>query len=159
MSSTSEIITLIRDAIASDLALSAWCVSKYGNTPTIYVGINIDNPPESENYPLVIIEEITEARGNAQNMMSWIVSIGCGIIDDTIVDATVKVDTTTVSTTKTFSGVADVEAFREKVEDILKSSRFAKLSFNTESIPINLYPEFNSFTFVTVEQIATRRRV
>lgn len=162
---TATLLTLIRDAIASDADLSQWCYTKYGRRPTVCVGVDMENPPGAADYPVVVIEDITETRGNAQNILSWVVSIGVGIMDETITTAAVTTpgakpedDPVLLSTTKTLAGLSDVETFREQIEALLVRSRFAKITFTTESAAINLYPEFNAFTFATIEQIHTRRR-
>lgn len=165
MLSTAELIEKLRDAVSGSTSLSAWCVSKYGKVPTVFVGIDIENPPAEADYPVVVIEGITEVNGNAQNTLSWVADIGVGVYDETITSAAVTIpgetpedDPVTIATTKTYSGVLDVETFREKVQALLKAERFAKLTFDSKAETINAYPEFISTINVTIEQIQTRRR-
>ncbi|MDY0242574.1 MAG: hypothetical protein RBR34_10385, partial [Rhodospirillaceae bacterium] len=72
MLTTSELIEKIRDAVANSQEISAWCVSKYGKTPTVFVGIDIENPPAETDYPVIVIEGVAEAYGNSQSMIAWI---------------------------------------------------------------------------------------
>jgi hypothetical protein len=166
MTTTAELLAFIGRVIASDAGLSAWCVSKYGKTPTVYVGDNIEDPPIDSDYPVVVIDAPQFAWGNSGPSLRWSFTVWCGVYDEGITEEAIKdgeevegePEPETLATIKTYSGFVDAETFREKVERVLVAARFAKVSFNTESEPVSLYPKFLSISFPTIEQINIRRR-
>jgi len=62
---TQELLTAIRDALAADGALNAWCKAQFGTGATVFLGIDDASPPTPDDYPVVAVMGADQARGQA----------------------------------------------------------------------------------------------
>lgn len=100
----------MRDAVANDAAIAAWCTTNYGQAHKVYVGVDTRNPPASSNYPLVHIFPLAKSAGYELESEPHVIGVNCGIYDD---------DSTTTGKITEMEGVGNLEAFRKLVETAL----------------------------------------
>jgi hypothetical protein len=148
---TDELLEYIRDVLAADAAIAAWCQTNFSKKPTIYTGIDENKPPPESEYPVIAVVEIKQLYGETHNKKSWDIIIGCGVVQEEIV-----VDE--IAKTKTFSGFIQAEQLRNLVQEALAKANFAKISYRGESGQISGYPMFVSYTIPTIELWNKRRR-
>lgn len=158
-----ELIKKIKNLLATDTAILAWCLEAFGKYPTVYVGMNRENPAPKEDYPIIAITDLVELHGNATSTKTYDVAIGCGVLDYGITKTSaieeVSEETPELRAAVTeHDGIIAGETLRALVESALKQARFAKVTFETESGSFATYPLFVSFTIATVEVINCRRR-
>ena len=158
-----DLIEKTKNLLATDPDILDWCLETYEKYPTVYVGMNRENPAPKEDYPIIAITDLVEIHGNAVSTRTFDMAIGCGILDDGITEtaAVEEVGEETPelrATVKEHDGISAVESLRGLVEAALKKARFAKVTFETESGSFSTYPLFVSFTVATVEVVNCRRR-
>jgi len=146
---TAEVLEAIRDAIAADSTLDAWCQAEIGKSPTVHLGIDEANPPPESDYPIVVIVGSDHLRSETEKEIAWPVYLGVGVVNGTVL---------TDGRKKTYEGLLQAEAMREQVENALYRSRIAGLDSAGNSSQDSEYPIFVSFSVVTVREIKTTRR-
>lgn len=73
-----DLLHALRDGLAADTALAAWCVTNAGRSHTVFVGIDLQNPPTEEMYPIVHLYPLREASGDPEH---WVVGCLAGLFD------------------------------------------------------------------------------
>ncbi len=77
MSSTlNDILTAIAEGLASDETLSTWCELNLGDQPSIYLGIDPDQPPKGSE-PLIEIATGSRRRNLDTNSVEHQIMVGC----------------------------------------------------------------------------------
>ncbi len=74
---TSNIVAAL--AVSPDLA--DWCDSKYGQEQTILLGVDYDNLPGEEQYPLVMVLPVSAKTGPSLPNEEAVYLLTCAIID------------------------------------------------------------------------------
>ena len=69
----------LRDGLAADTTLAAWCVTNAGQAHTVFVGIDVQNPPTVAMYPIVHLYPLREATGGEPE--HWVVGCLAGLYD------------------------------------------------------------------------------
>lgn len=75
-----EMIALLRDTLDADAALLAWSVLHYGRRHTVYIDLDGDNPPPSDDYPFVAITELSIEDGLVANARNFEIGLGCALL-------------------------------------------------------------------------------
>jgi len=146
-----EMIFKVRDALASDQDLTNWCREKFSRPPIILTGVDDNNPPAETDYPVIAIIDVTCRRGNTRGRISIDVTLGCGVVQETI-------EHDAAAGTRTCLGFIQAETLRSLTEEALAKARFARLTFLGDTAGISSFPEFVSFTTITIETVSERRR-
>lgn len=68
-------------AVAGDSALETWCQAKYGQSVSVYVGMDMRNPPGEDDYPLVHIVASGKVAGQSLAAIDHRFSVVCGVHD------------------------------------------------------------------------------
>ncbi len=105
-----DLIEKMRDAIKDEASISAWCVSQYGSTHTVYVGADRDDPPPQEDYPVVVIRPLEQERSINVDYGPMTILLDFVVLDD---------EKTRVENVVTLVGQKRVFEFREVVEAAL----------------------------------------
>jgi len=107
-----NIITLyqnIRDAVHDDSATQAWCTTNYARKHKVYVGIDVRQPPDEGEYPLVNIYPGQRVAGDELEQQENVIGVVAGLVESG-----------TLTTSKTnvveLKAISYVETFRKKIE-------------------------------------------
>lgn len=147
----SEILTKLRDTIAQNVAIKAFCQEKYQKDHTVYLFVNPDNMPSDEDYPIVVIYSVYRSkRGEGQRDRIYNALIGVGIKNETV--------SRPPGNAITYLGGIEVEELRELVEYAVFGGNLA-LKVNTvgETITEVEFPIFRSDTTIELWYRASTR--
>jgi|GEM_PF-1766566 len=156
-----ELLIKIRDALVADRDLALWCYDTYGKRPDVWLDMDERNPPKSGDYPLIAILGISQVRGDDKREIAWEVWLGVAIEQNTVLIeevADVLSIELGITHTITYTGMYEIETFRELCEDALYRARIAAADSDSESVPLNDYPLFSSLTTFTVKTLRSTRR-
>lgn len=114
--------------------------SKFGKSYMVYRGVDPNNAPEPENYPIIVIKGIDRAeQGEESRFFTYVLQISVTILNSNI-------DTSTNPSIVDYEGLKQVEEFREVVENVLIASQ--NLSFMVhatgETFRESIYPVYHS---------------
>lgn len=135
-----ELLIALREALAGDAELESWCMERFGRAPTIALGVDEENPPQKDEYPLVAIIDLSQSRGNLQPKNTWEVHLGVGVVNNTV---------EITGNRKTYPGMLQAEEMRVLAENAIYRSRLAPTSTVSDTYSISSYPLFVSHTYVT----------
>lgn len=139
------IITAIKNLWVNNSALQAWCVDQYAKKPAIFIGIDHLKPPNSADYPVIVLYSIRDV-SEGTKIKSYQIDFGVGITDQTTeTDATDK--------TTEYSGLSAVATFMRMAEDAVREGRLGKILFEHEILPVTVYPEHVCHSQMTLEMI------
>jgi hypothetical protein len=155
----SALVGYVRDVMKNATAISTWCNTNYHTGHTIYIGYDENNPPEQDEYPVIVISPVEQDRSLAVDYGPMMIEIGYGIIDDT---------RTTAGNVITYTGLINIMAFRALVEGVLfglnpvTSLGGAWIESAHEMIePVEAYPVFVAnvlYTFRNPDRFSTLLR-
>jgi len=146
---TTELLTAIRDALAADTTISEWCTSEFSKSPTIFLGLDQQNPPPEGDYPLIAILGVEQVRGDTNRDLEWNISLGVGVINSEIVTSGVK---------KTATGFLQCETLRELVENAVYRARIVPMESAGEASTVSYHPIYIGFSRITASKPKSTRR-
>ncbi len=116
---TSELLTRIAEAIKDNPALNAWSLEHFHRTPEVRIGLDPEQPPLMENYPVVTVFRLSHARANNAKRQNWTVLLGVGVRGpgEDVLDSGVIV----------INGELRAEDLRELAEEAVFSARLGKV--------------------------------
>jgi hypothetical protein len=132
-------------AIAADTALASWCTTTFSTSFTVQSGIDLDRLPDQDEYPIVMVAEVSAREGKNISQESADYVITCGIIDDAEPTVTGKI--------KTFRQVAELAAFRKLVLTAVESAYFLGgyvAEVEVENDPVEMFPIFSTNMVVRI---------
>jgi len=106
----------LRNAIHDDSTTQTWCTDNYGQTHKVYGSIDIRKPPDSGEYPIVHIFPISMGGGYDLEQAEYELGVVCGINDSSTRTIPGK------SNIVEYTGVTNIETFRQKVEDAISGA-------------------------------------
>lgn len=158
MTTITQDIETLRLVLRDSEDVKNFCNQKYGKLHTVYVGINPQNPPVAENAPcLVIIAVKTERQISLEKRY---IGIGIMVNRDIIAENVITISNSPIVQQKDYvvQGFLEAEELREKVQDaIVKSKKFLKPQFDSESIPNEVFPIFTTTTNLVIDEVISSR--
>jgi hypothetical protein len=151
-----ELIYAARDAIAADAALGAWCTAQFGRLPSVWLDVDAQNPPTTDDYPVVALHGLNRAASLGANRWTIELWVGCGLLNS---DVTRAADSSG-STLVTYPGMAQAARLAELVELALARALrglFPAIDLAGENGQVSEYPLFAAFTRITAEQMPSSR--
>lgn len=147
-----ELINKLIAATAGNPELTDWAAANLGAPFTLFVGVDENNPPAAENYPLIAITEIRISGGGSGPRVTYEVDMAAGLKDATIShDAGNHV--------YTYQGMTKVDEFRAKVFSALYLANFGKISIKDGAVGQSAaHPLYISGMTVEIEYINHIRR-
>jgi hypothetical protein len=149
---TAQILEALKLALVADSALDAWCLSEFDKAPTVWLGIDEQNPPPEEDYPLVAIVGVDQVRGQSRGEIEWRVHLGAGVVNSEL---------TASANARTYPGMLQAEALREHAENALYRARMgipANAESSGEASSVSYHPLYVSYTTITFSALKTSRR-
>lgn len=148
-----EFLEKLRDFLASDAQIKTWCQAEYAKDQTVWLGTNINMPPDSYSMPAIVIDSIFE-RTQIGTRASFKVLIGLLLKDDRKTESVGK---------STFHGFLNCEKFRDEVQkSILRGQRTlkAKIEFSDGGTFTNtVFPLWSGKMAVYVEYLVPANRI
>lgn len=139
----------IRDTLAADADCKEFCQAKYGKDPLVYLGVDDDNPPPQDQYPVIVVFSVNRvSRGDGDKFITYNANIGVGIVNETV---------TTVDNKITLPGLVEAEALRQLVEAALFGQVGHKLSVIGDTATEVIFPLFRSDTIVEIQYLKSSR--
>jgi len=146
---TAEVLAAIRNAVAADATLTAWCMEQFGKAQTVLLGIDENRPPAEEDYPVVAIAGIEQVRGQARRELEWNVFLGVGVVNAEIAES---------GNMRTCTGMLQAETLRELAENALYRARLCDTESAGDASGESYHPLYVSYTTVTVRALKSTRR-
>ncbi len=147
MIDVTELLTVLQAAIAGDSSLSSWCTSNCARAQTVYVGINLDNPPDRYSYPMVALAVPDVSGGVGAEDTSARLLIATAIWDDA--------SPVTVGNRTTLHGVKTLEEFRKKVVQLVADNLpegCRPVGVQVETEPLDSWPYFAAYTEIIMSR-------
>lgn len=151
-----ELFDEIAKIFCENNELKSFCSEKYGKNFCVYIGIKPEEEPESLEYPILAITEISQDdKGDGKPEESVDIVITAAIEQSKVDDSTVINEIKIVKNV----GLQEVEAFRELAKNaILKKHGLGfKISGSGKTIPENFYPFFTSTMVITFSRPKMKR--
>ena len=145
---TAELLTTLRDALAADDTLKAWCVATFSATPVFQ--IDFDDQQEVEDFPLVAFIQISQDDGIINPRQVWTVNGSVFVKNTARTKATVN-----GCTTYTYDGRLECESLREQVIEAVYRARIGKVLVASEAMSHSFHPRYVSPFILTIEAIKT----
>lgn len=127
----------VRDAVADDAAVKAWCQSNYSQDHKVYVGVDTRKPPGADDYPLVHLYPVSKAEGYSITRQGIIIGATCGIHDSTMLS-------TGKANVVEYRGVSYIDELRNLIRAAILSVDYGAYDpdINTEFETIDFFPFF-----------------
>lgn len=107
------LVEKIRDAIKDAATIESWCDDAYDQGHTLYVGVDVDDPPPQTDYPVIVVIPFDQDRSIDQDFGLMTVIIDYAVYDET---------KTRTDNVVELAGVENILAFRAVVEGVLFAS-------------------------------------
>lgn len=147
-----ELFQLISKVIAGSTAIDDFCNSEFSKKITVYVGVEVEQFPPEEDYPVAVVAAIEHhSHGERENSEVIECQIGVGIKSENLSEETIAETGVII---KTYRGVILVEKLRELLErEIMKVSGIGyKIGIAGETMLENYFPLFRSNTIISLEK-------
>ncbi|MBI9092196.1 MAG: hypothetical protein JEZ12_23535 [Desulfobacterium sp.] len=79
-----ELIETITNAVADQEELNAWSTIEYDRGYRVFENIDMRNPPEEEDCPLVVVRPSEKSGGMSRSVKSFTLAVDCLVFDDGI---------------------------------------------------------------------------
>jgi hypothetical protein len=147
-----DLINKLIAATAGNPDLVSWSETNLGERFTLFVGVDENNPPKAEHYPLIAITEIRITGGGTGQRVTYEIDMAAGIEDETV-------DYLEDKQAYIYRGIGRVDAFRARAFSALYLSNFGKISIKEGAAGQSAFhPLYISFMTVTIEYINHIRR-
>lgn len=146
---TTEIIDAITKAWSESPAISDFCAAEGFTPPTLLIGLDLDDLPGAEDFPVLVLQGVSEIKENAR-AVEFACDIAVGIVNGEIRQA---------GKVKELMGFRQVEAFRALAEEAIIKARLGRVGFKGETEQASLFPMFVSMSTVTIEVPVSRGRL
>lgn len=149
---TAEVLQAAQAALLADSGLTAWCTAQFGRAPTVWLGIDNNQPPAESDYPVVAIATVEQARGLGRGEIGWRVMIGVGLVNDELLS---------VGLARTYTGFLQAETLRELAENALYRARIPGLTVGldseAEASSESYHPLYVSYTTMLISALKSTR--
>lgn len=136
MADMNTLLQALRDGIADDSATKSWCTTNYTKNHKVYIGLDQDSPPISDNYPIVSVYPLGKISGYSAEEVAHKFGVMLGIYDSSLA-------TGGKTNVVEYKGVQNIEAFRKLVAAAIKTAvttvRIAEVEIVYEALEVFPY--------------------
>lgn len=137
-------------AIAGDPEVQVWCLTTFGKNLTVYVGADLNNPPEESEYPLCAIFDAQPKWGESGNNQVIVLDLAVAVYDEEL---------KTEDNLRIYAGLPKVAELKSLVEGaILRSGLAAAVDFVEADGLLPMVPTFFGFTLAECQLIKSSRQ-
>lgn len=144
------IVIAIRDVVAASTTIKAWTQATYSKDHKVYVGTDARREPAQSDYPLVKIFPAAKQEGHYLEDMTHRIQLLIGIYQEGKVSGL-------AANVIEFSGVAEIESFRQLVRDAAVAAIVAQGGnvsvVDTVYEAIEFFPFFMAAMDVEIRQV------
>ncbi len=120
----------LKTGIADSSAITAWCNANYNQDISIYINLDLTDPPQESDCPYVVVYPVGKQVGESLTPKRHSYEVVCCLYDE---------NSTTTGNVVEFTGVANIEALRKLIETALvgasmATARIAELSIEYEFV-------------------------
>lgn len=83
MINVNDILDLFSSKLAATAALDAWCQEKFGKDATIFVGVDLREPPGKAHAPFIVLQPGPAQEGDEVSTFSYQVTVDWCIVAET----------------------------------------------------------------------------
>jgi hypothetical protein len=143
----------IQAVIATDPDVAEFCIQRYGQKPTIYVGMDEADPPGINDYPVIALHEFyINGAGTGSRTKMFEIALAAGVINETV-------DYDPLARTKFYMGLIEADRLRDLAFAAIIKNNFGKLFIKDGDIGSAMaHPMYVSGMTVAIEQINVRTR-
>jgi len=137
----------IKTALKADSSLEEWCQDNYGKSPIIYNGINPEDLPGIDDYPLIVLRQSGKKGGKSAEFESLEIVMICGLFDEDVVND--------FNDDKICTGEINIEVMRQLAMSAASTSDMDSgfiAGFETAVDPDEQHPVYLIGTIFTVER-------
>jgi len=141
-----DMLTTLRDALATDTALTSWANTTYSNSQTVFLGVDDRNPPTDDEYPALHIYPLSRSGELCPGGDRMTIGIAIGVYDIR--------SYATGTNTKTLPGIAALEEGISLIKDVIMATTTGENFVNTLEITyetVDFYPYFLAEIIVTYD--------
>lgn len=146
--SPGQFMMAIASHLVSDRVLQDWCLETLGKEATIQVGVDEENPPDVDIYPIIVLVNCVQDRGDRVRP-SMRLAIGCGIYNKSVTEEL---------RFKVYQGIVQGADFGNQVEASCFRSNLGSFEVVGEHIPISFHPIHVTNTSLQCELVKSSRR-
>lgn len=143
---TAEILIALRDGLAADATLKAWCETELGAAPTIQLGF--DDEGEVDAFPMIAVTRPLQTDGVISPRQAWSFAVLC---------LAKNPDRTTATTagckTITYDGLLEVEGLREQAVAALFRLKLGQLKIRPQEIDHTYHPRYVAAFILDLEKV------
>lgn len=154
MSETKNILDIMEARLLTDTTLRAWTLAELGKVHNVFVGLDPDNLPGKQYYPIVTLHNLVRVgRGAASNRHTYALELGAGVYDKGITKSGTPGDGESIK----LNGFVLVEALRDMAETALYREGLNqkwKVDTSGETLSDDDGAFFKSASLLTIELIA-----
>lgn len=138
------------EVIATDQELQAWCQEIFAKPLTLFVGVDLENPPEVADYPVCALLDLVEKKGESLHNQVFSLDFSVAVYDEEL-----KID----GNMRIYSGLPKAAELKSLVEAAILRADVGLLSVNfTDSEGLMaLAPIFVGFSTAECELIKSSR--
>jgi hypothetical protein len=148
----SNLTSNICSAMATDAATAAWCTTNYQQAQTVALGVDYDNLPPEEEYPIIMVQPISGTSGKNVERESAVYVLTCAIIDDA--------NPTKTGRLKAYPQMADLDTFCSLALSAIEGADLLGgyiEMVETDNDPLEMFPVFSANLTVTISYPAPMR--
>lgn len=143
---STQILSIIEDALEQDEQLNTWCQTELGKLPFIMSGYDPIKPPGAGHYPLIILFDIvSDKEALRETHITRQVAVSCGVENRNITKTGRRIK---------YDGMIQAESFREQISRAILKKFLGKIEIRplgTESV----YPLFASGMNISIKSSYT----
>jgi hypothetical protein len=151
MGGLAELALYCLNAIATDEQVLAFCSGAYGRPPTVIHGIDHENPPGQEAYPVVALTDIVRSASLSGNSASHTLGLLCAVKNEAVESA---------GPLTIYRGMQDAGELSELVEIALVRAlrqRYPRINLDAETGVASDFPLFAGLITITAEAAGSSR--
>ena len=133
-----DLLNEYRSVILEDPAVKAWCQLNYSRSANVFVGVNTNNPPDENEYPLVHLFPVEKDVGIEADEKLHVIGCTCGVHVDGDAENVYEDG-------HKLKGIVHLEEFRNLVQAALVRSEVSGVYISrirSEYETVDFYPFF-----------------
>lgn len=146
----SELMVNLATFLAGDQELQQWCQANLASALKIQLGVDENNPPGRDDYPIVGITDVVEKRGENQQYQVFTVELSCGLVNEEIAAPSGNL--------VIYSGLPQVADLKHQIEAACFRFRPGGCSVAGDSVPMSFYPLFVGYTTLEYQLPRSKRQ-
>lgn len=142
------IIRNMRDAVNNDADIAAWCQATFEGGPFLFIGVDPENPPGQELYPLVAFYPMSRATGAARDDADTGIMVEIGVADQDTLEQEPGNENLVE-----YAGIYEVIEFRRLVLSAIAAADFDGgfiSEIESDYDPVLEFPLFSTLNVITV---------